>query len=151
MRAKYVIALILLTIACRERVNPYDPGSDSFSAPPPVYAAWPILGWYNTSGQLVGLRVQVDFVESFSSSFEITNALYRGIEELARDSIPVGAGMDSYVVDLISDGVLDYGDYLVLFFWDEFSIGNELFWIIDFEGNKIIYGVSEYDTLPAGY
>jgi len=151
MRTKYLLALLLLAIACRERMNPYDPGSDAFSTPPPVYFAWPVLGWYNNAGYLVGLRMQVDFVEPFSCSFEIMNVLYRDGEELARDSVPVGAGMDTYVVDLISDTILDYGEYLVLFFWDEFSIGSSLFRIIDSDGSKVIYGVTEYDTLNPGY
>lgn len=151
MRTKYMLALLLLAVACRERMNPYDPGGDNFSTPPPLYAAWPILGWYNNSGYLVGVRMQVDFVEPFPSSFEILNVLYKDGEELARDSIPVGAGMDTYVVDLISDTVFDYGVYLVLFFWGEFSIGSSLFEIIGVEGSKAINGVTEYDTLSSGY
>jgi hypothetical protein len=151
MRLKLLLVLFLLAIGCRERVNPYDPGGDNFATPPPIYSSRPILGWYNSSGYLIGVRMQVDFTESFSSSFEIMNVLYRGVEELARDSIPVGSGMDSYIVDLISDTVMDSGEYLVIYYWDEFSIGSGIFYIDFDDGIHLIRDVSEYDTLGQGY
>ncbi len=151
MRVKLILAILLLAIGCRERTNPYDPGGDAFMTPPPIYSSRPILGWYNNSGYLIGVRMQVDFVEPFERSFEIMNVLYRSTEELARDSIPVGIGMDSYVVDLIGDTVMDTGEYLVIYYWDEFSIGSCLFYIQFRDGFQIIRDVSEYDTLRQGY
>ncbi|MDH4211307.1 MAG: hypothetical protein OEV79_07645 [candidate division WOR-3 bacterium] len=151
MRAKLILALLLLAIGCRERMNPYDPGGDDFMTPPPIYSSRPVLGWYNNSGYLIGVRMQVDFVEPFERSFEIMNVLYRGTEELARDSIQVGSGMDSYVVDLIGDTVMDTGEYIVIYYWDEFSIGSCLFYIEFRDGFHLIRNVSEYDTLRQGY
>jgi hypothetical protein len=151
MRAKMILALLLLTVGCRERMNPYDPGGDDFMTPPAIYSSRPVLGWYNNSGYLIGVRMQVDFVEPFERSFEIMNVLYRGTEELARDSIPVASGMDSYIVDLIGDTVMDTGEYLVIYYWDEFSIGSCLFYIEFIDGFHLIRNVSEYDTLHQGY
>ncbi|UCD05779.1 MAG: hypothetical protein JSV98_00630 [candidate division WOR-3 bacterium] len=151
MRAKLLFVLLLLIVGCRERINPYDPGGDDFMAPPPIYFSRPILGWYDNNGYLIGVRMQVDFVDAFPRSFEIRNVLFRGTEELARDSIPVGAGMDSFVVDLIGNTIMDTGEYLVIHYWDEFSIGSCLFYINFNDGAYFIRNVSEYDTLRQGY
>jgi len=151
MRLKLALTLLLLAISCRERINPYDPGGENFMTPPPVYSSRPILGWFNSSGYLIGVRMQVDFTEPFSRSFEIMNVLYRDMEELARDSIPVGSGVDSYVIDLIGDTVMDSGEYLVVYYWDEFSIGSCLFYIDFDDGVYFIRDVFEYDTVGQGY
>ena len=151
MRVKLLFVLLLLTTGCRERINPYDPGGDDFMAPPPIYFSRPILGWYDNNGYLIGVRIQVDFVDAFPRSFEIMNALFRGTEELARDSVPVGAGLDSYFVDLIGNTIMDTGEYLVIHYWDEFSIGSCLFYIDYNDGAYLIHNVSAYDTLRQGY
>lgn len=151
MRVKLALLILLLIFSCRERINPYDPGGESFATPPPIYFARPTLGWYNPNGYLIGVRVQVDFVDEFHASFSITNVLYRGTEELARESIPVSSGVDSYSVDLITDTVMDTGDYLVVFYWSEISIGSCLFGVITTDGNQVIQNVAEYDTMNVGY
>jgi hypothetical protein len=115
--------------------------------PPPIYFAQPTLGWYNQPGYLIGVRVQVDFVDAFDASFSITNVLYRGNEELAREIIPVSEGLDSYEIDLITDTVMDAGDYLVVFYWSDISIGSCLFGVIIIGGNQVIQNVAEYDTI----
>ncbi|UCG29450.1 MAG: hypothetical protein JSV53_07980 [candidate division WOR-3 bacterium] len=151
MRANLLLLILILGVGCRERVNPYDPGGEDFMTPPPIYYSQPILGWFNNYGQLIGVRMQVDFVEPFPRSFEIMNVLYRGTEELARDSIPVGSGMDSYIVDLITDTIMDTGEYLVLYYWDEFSIGSCLFYIFLKDDTYFIQNVSEYDIYYQEY
>lgn len=138
-------------MSCRERINPYDPGSENFATPPPIYFAYPTLGWYNSSGYLVGVRIQVDFVDAFPASLSILNVLNRGIEELARASIPVGSGLDSYEIDLISESVMDNGDYLAVFYWSDVSIGSCLFRVMEVNNNFVIRNVTEYDTLNTGY
>ncbi|UCD20184.1 MAG: hypothetical protein JSU64_03335 [candidate division WOR-3 bacterium] len=150
MRTKYLLALMLLAISCRERINPYDPGNEDFSTPPSLYMAYPVLGWYNTSGYLVGLRMRAEFVDPFDSPLEITIALFMDEEELARDSVPVAAGADTMIVDMFSTVILDFGLYHVLLYWAEFPIGNSLFEIINDGGQMVIQGVTEYDTLPEG-
>ena len=149
---KSVIFLILMTIlACRERINPYDPGSEVFATPPPVYFAYPTLGWYNSSGYLIGVRIQVDFTDAFPASLSILNILNRGTEELARATVPVGSGLDSYEVDLITDTVMGNGDYLVVFYWSDISIGSCLFRVMEVSSNFVIRNVTEYDTLNTEY
>jgi hypothetical protein len=149
---KSVILIALITIlSCRERINPYDPGSESFATPPPIYFAYPTLGWYNTSGYLIGIRIQVDFTDAFPASLSILNVLNRGTEELARATVPVGSGLDSYEVDLITDSVMDNGDYLVVFYWSDVSIGSCLFRVMEVNSNFVIHNVTEYDTLNTGY
>lgn len=146
-----VLLMLVLGMGCRERINPYDPGGDDFMTPPPIYFSRPVLGWFDNDGYLIGVRMQVDFVDAFPRSFEITNVLLRGTEELARDSIPVGAGLDSYVVDLIGNTIMDSGEYLVIHYWSELSIGSCLFYIDFRDGSHLIRNVSEYDTLRQGY
>jgi hypothetical protein len=143
--------MLLASLSCRERINPYDPGSEYFATPPPIYFAYPTLGWYNASGYLVGVRIQVDFIDAFPASLSILNVLKRGTEELARESIPVGSGLDSYEIDLISESVMDNGDYLVIFYWSDVSIGSCLFRVMEVNNNFVICNVTEYDTLNTGY
>jgi hypothetical protein len=143
--------MLLASLSCRERINPYDPGSEYFATPPPIYFAYPTLGWYNASGYLVGVRIQVDFINAFPASLSILNVLKRGTEELARESIPVGSGLDSYEIDLISESVMDNGDYLVIFYWSDVSIGSCLFRVMEVNNNFVIRNVTEYDTLNTGY
>jgi hypothetical protein len=147
MRAKIFLLVLLLSAGCHERINPCDPGGENFMTPPPIYFSGPILGWYDNNGYLIGVRMLVEFVEPLPCSFEILNVLYRGTEELARDSIPVGSGMDSYVVDLISDTVLDSGEYIVIYYWGEISIGSSLFQIMTNDGVRRIRDVYDYDVL----
>lgn len=151
MRKIAVLIMLLAVMSCRERINPYDPGSENFATPPPIYFAYPTLGWYNSSGYLVGVRIQVDFVDAFPASLSILNVLNRGIEELARASIPVGSGLDSYEIDLISESVMDNGDYLAVFYWSDVSIGSCLFRVMEVNNNFVIRNVTEYDTLNTGY
>jgi hypothetical protein len=149
---KLAFLLMLLTaLSCRERINPYDPGSETFATPPPIYYAYPTLGWYNTSGYLIGVRIQVDFIDTFPASLSILNVLHRGTEELARATVPVGSGLDSYEVDLISESVMDNGDYLVIFYWSDITIGSCLFMVLEIDNNYLIRNVTEYDTLNNGY
>jgi hypothetical protein len=143
--------MLLASLSCRERINPYDPGSEYFATPPPIYFAYPTLGWYNASGYLVGVRIQVDFINAFPASLSILNVLKCGTEELARESIPVGSGLDSYEIDLISESVMDNGDYLVIFYWSDVSIGSCLFRVMEVNNNFVIRNVTEYDTLNTGY
>ena len=146
----FSLVLLLAGLSCRERINPYDPGNEQFATPPPMYFAHPTLGWYNQAGYLIGVRIQVDFVDAFPASFSIVNVLNRGTEELARASVPVGSGVDSYEVDLIGDSVMDTGDYLVVFYWSDISIGSCLFGVITGDGGSVIRNVAVYDTLNAG-
>lgn len=147
MRKITAIMILLVLVSCRERINPYDPGGENFTTPPPIYFAYPTLGWYNSSGYLVGVRIQVDFTDAFAASLSILNVLNRGNEELARASVPVGSGMDSYQVDLISESVMDNGDYLVVFYWSDMSIGNCLFRVMEVNNSSVIRNVTDYDTL----
>ena len=151
MRVKLMFLIILCALSCRERINPYDPGGESFVTPPPIYFARPTLGWYNSMNYLIGVRVQVDFVYAFDASFSITNVLYRNNEELARESIPMSAGVDSYEIDLITDTVMDTGDYLVVFYWGDISIGSCLFGVIIIEGNPVIQNVTDYENIDLVY
>jgi hypothetical protein len=151
MRRIAVLMMLLVLISCRERINPYDPGGENFATPPPIYFAYPTLGWYNSSGYLVGVRIQVDFIDAFPASLSILNVLNRGNEELARASIPVGSGLDSYQVDLISESVMDNGDYLAVFYWSDVSIGSCLFRVMEVNNNFVIRNVTEYDTLNTGF
>jgi hypothetical protein len=149
---KSVILIILITIlSCRDRINPYDPGSENFATPPPIHFAYPTLGWYNASGYLIGIRIQVDFTDAFAASLSILNVLNRGTEELARATIPVSSGLDSYEVDLITDSVMGNGDYLVVFYWSDISIGSCLFRVMEVNNNFVIRNVTEYDTLNMRY
>ncbi len=151
MRKLSLLILIIALLSCRERINPYDPGSEEFAAPPPIYFAHPTLGWYNALGYLVGIRIQVDFTDDFPASLSILNVLYRGTEELARATVPVSSGLDSYEVDLISDSIMDNGDYLVIFYWSDISIGSCLFRVQEVENNFVIRNVTQYDTLNTGF
>jgi hypothetical protein len=151
MRVKFAFLVVLIALSCRERINPYDPGGESFVTPPPIYFARPTLGWYNPMGYLIGVRVQVDFVDAFDESFSIINVLYRGNEELVRRTIPVSDGIDSYEIDLITDTVMDAGDYLVVFYWGDISIGSCLFGVIIINGNPVIQNVTEYETVNVVY
>jgi hypothetical protein len=151
MRRIAILMMLLVLISCRERINPYDPGGENFATPPPIYFAYPTLGWYNSSGYLIGVRIQVDFIDAFPASLSILNVLNRGNEELARASIPVGSGLDSYQVDLISESVMDNGDYLAVFYWSDVSIGSCLFRVMEVNNNFVIRNVTEYDTLNTGF
>jgi hypothetical protein len=77
--------------------------------------------------------------------------LNRGTEELARATIPVSSGLDSYEVDLITDSVMGNGDYLVVFYWSDISIGSCLFRVMEVNNNFVIRNVTEYDTLNMRY
>ena len=148
---KFALFLVLLAmLSCRDRINPYDPGSENFAAPPPVYFAYPTLGWYNAYGYLIGIRIQVDFTDAFPASLSMLNVLYRGTEELARATVPVGSGLDSYEVDLISDTIMDNGDYLVIFYWSDISIGSCLFRVQEIDNRFVIRNVTQYDTQDTG-
>jgi hypothetical protein len=150
---KYLKILLLILIflsACRERVNQFDPQSESFRSPPPIFFTWPTAGWYNADGYLVGIRIQVDFVESFPSTLSIMNILYRGANELTRTGVVVPDGYDSYTVDLIYGSIMDLGDYCVQIYFGEMAIGSCVFTVIALNGNLVIDGVSTYDTLDIG-
>ena len=68
--SKFIIPILLLTaISCRERSNLYDPGSDNFTAPPPIKLTYPTGGWYNQYGYLIGVRVYVEFTDGFGCSW----------------------------------------------------------------------------------
>ena len=151
MRVKLAFLLVLCALSCRERFNPYDPGGESFVVPPPIYFSRPTLGWYDPYNNLIGVRVQVDFVYTFDASFSITNVLYRSNEELARETIPASEGIDSYTVDLITDTVMETGDYPVVFYCGDISIGSCLFGVIIIGENQVIQNVAEYDTIDVVY
>jgi hypothetical protein len=142
-----ILIVLLAVLSCHERINPYDPGSDNFATPPAVYVAHPVLGWFNQNGYLIGVRMRVDFVSVFPASLSILNVLNRDTEELAREIIQVGSGLDSYEVDLISNSVMDAGDYLVVLYWSEVSIGSCLFRVLRSSGSWVIHNVAEYDTM----
>jgi len=80
---------MLLFIACRERANQFDPGSEDFTTPPPFWYAAPIGGWYSQQGYLVGVRIEANFSDEFTRSLDIMNILYQGETELARGGISV--------------------------------------------------------------
>ena len=151
MRRCAIPILLLTVLSCHERINPYDPGSENFTTPPPVYVAYPTLGWFDQYGYLIGVRIRVDFANTFPASLSILNVLNHGTEELARVIIPVGSGLDSYQVDLISNAVMDAGDYFVVLYWSEVSIGSCLFRVLRSSGNWVIYNVAEYDTMNVEY
>lgn len=144
--------LILFTFfACHERINPYDPGSENFTAPPPIHQAYPVGGWYNQAGYLIGVRVQVVFADAFVTSMSILNVLTSSTSVLARESVLVPSGRDSYAVDLISDSAMPVGDYLVILYWSDISIGSCFFSVAQRDGDCIIQNVEEYDTLDFEY
>lgn len=150
MRKYAISAMLFAAMSCHERINPYDPGSEEFNTPPPIHMAYPIGGWYNQYGYLVGVRIQVDFTDAFPASMLILNVLTSETSVLARESIPVGGGLDNYYVDLISDSAMPPGDYHVIFYWSDVSIGSCPFSVIDEGGNYLIQNVTEYDTLKTG-
>ena len=151
MRKSVIFIVFLAILSCHDRINPYDPGSENFVTPPPIHFAYPTLGWYDASGYLIGIRIQVDFTNAFEASLSILNVLNRGTEELARETVPVRSGVDSYEVDLITDTVMGNGDYLVVFYWSDISIGSCLFRVMEVDNNFVIRNVAEYDTLDIGY
>jgi hypothetical protein len=140
-----LIAFILFS--CHERINPYDPGSENFTTPPPIHQAYPIGGWYNQSGYLVGVRVQVLFVDAFLISMSVMNVLTSSTSVMARESVLIPGGRDSYTVDLISDSVMPAGDYLVIFYWSDMSIGSCFFSVAQTNGDYIIQNVEDYYEL----
>ena len=148
---KYAISLMVFAaLSCHERINPYDPGSEEFTTPQPIRLAYPVGGWYNQSGYLIGVRIQVDFTDGFLATMSIVNVLTSETSVLARESISMHVGQESYSVDLIGDSVMPPADYLVIFYWSDVSIGSCLFGVVEEGGNYLIQNVTEYDTLNTG-
>ena len=144
--------ILMLLVACRERVSQFDPLSDTFISPPAVMWAYPIGGWYEQSGYLVGIRIEVDFVDPFPRSLPIGNILCQGEIELANEGVVVPSGNASYAVDLISQSVMDIGEYCVEIYFAEIAIGSCPFEVVeDTTGNLVIKGVCDYDTLKGEY
>jgi hypothetical protein len=151
MRKFIILILLLAALSCHERVNPYDPGSENFTTPPPIYLAYPIGGWYNQYGYLIGVRIQVEFVDEFLVAMSILNVLTSSTSVMASESVVVPGGRDSYIVDLIGDSAMPAGDYLVVFYWNDMSIGSCFFGVVQRNGDYVIPNVEEYDTLNTGY
>lgn len=151
MRTCRILILLLAGLSCHERDNLYDPGSDNFTTPPPIYQAYPIGGWYNQYGYLIGVRMQVAFVDEFLVSTSILNVLTSSTSVMASESVVVLGGQDSYIVDLISDSTMPAGDYLVIFYWSDLSIGSCYFSVAQKNGDYVIYNIEEYDTLNTKY
>ena len=144
--------VIMLLVACRERNSLFDPQSDSFTSPPPVFLAYPIGGWYTNTGYLVGIRMQVDFAEQFSRSLPIGNIMYQYDVQLASEGVTVPTGNASYTVDLISQSILDIGEYCIKIYFAEIAIGSCPFDVVeDTTGRLMIEGVCDYDTLKGEY
>jgi hypothetical protein len=150
MRNYAIVTILFAVLSCHERINPYDPGNEEFTTPPPIHLAYPIGGWYDQLGYLIGVRVQVDFTDAFSVSMSILNVLTSVTSVLARESVSVYGGQVTYYVDLISDSAMPPGDYLVIFYWADVSIGSCPFSVIDEGGKHLIQNVTEYDTLNTG-
>lgn len=140
--------LLLCVITCRERTNLFDPGNENFTAPPPFWYAMPTAGWYTQQGYLIGIQLEVNFVDQFSRSLPIENIMYQGISELASAGIAVPLGASSYEVDLISSSIMDVGDYSVEIYFGEIAIGSCLFSVVEDTANRLIVeNVSTYDIL----
>ena len=151
MRKCAMSVLLFTALSCHERINPYDPGSEEFTTPPPIRLAYPVAGWYNQYGYLVGVRMQVIFTDGFLAAMSILNVLTSETTVLARESIPMHVDQDAYYVDLISDSTMPPGDYLVIIYWSDISIGSCLFGVTETNGTYVIRNVAEYDTLDTGY
>jgi hypothetical protein len=147
MRKAAWLLMLFTFFACHERINPYDPGNSNFTTPPPIHQAYPVGGWYNQSGYLIGVRVQVLFIDAFVVSMSILNVLTSSTSVMARESVLIPSGRDSYTVDLIGDSVMPAGDYLVIFYWSDMSIGSCFFSVAQRDGGYVIQNVEEYDTL----
>ncbi len=150
MRTLIILVSLLAALSCHERTNLYDPGSENFTTPPPIYMAYPVGGWYNQSGYLIGVRVQVEFTDEFPVSMPILNVLSSGTSVMARESVVVPGGRDTYTIDLISETTLPVGDYVVIFYWGGVSIGSCYFGVVQRNGHYVIRNVEEYDTLNTG-
>jgi hypothetical protein len=150
MRKYAILVTLLAALSCHERINPYDPGSEEFTIPPAIRYAYPSVGWYNQYGYLVGVGMQVHFVDGFQASMSILNVLTSETTVLAREDIHVQAGQEAYYVDLIGDSPMPPGEYLVIFYWSDISIGSCLFGVMEENGSCVIRNVTEYYTLDSG-
>ena len=63
----------------------------------------------------------------------------------------VVGGWDSYSIDLISDSVMPVGDYVVIFYWSDMSIGSCFFSVRQKNGEYVIDNVEEYGTLDTRF
>lgn len=150
LRIKLLLVLTIFSLACRERTNLFDPGNENFTTPPPVYGINIVGVWLTDPGNyLVGFRFHVVFREASSSSLPIKNIMYRDSYELARATVTLHEGYDSYHVDLYSETILDVGDHIFLeLYFGEIAIGEIDFELVaDGNGQFFIRGVAEYDTL----
>jgi hypothetical protein len=120
----------------------FDVGGDDFMIPPSI-SAWICAGWYNYSGHLIGVRLQADCYESFSSTVTMTHFLYNnsGNTELCRVDSTIVGGTDIYYVDLFQ--TLTVGEYSVRVYFAEFPVGACAFRVIEGDNKFTLENIDE--------
>lgn len=143
MKKLILVACILMCVlSCRERNNMFDIGSDDFFLPPPI-SAWICGAWYNNSGHIIGVRLQADCYEAFTSTVTMTHFLYNnsGNTELCRVDSTITGGTDQYYVDLFHTLVV--GEYSVRVYFAEFPVAAYEFWIVEGNNGFIVENIDE--------
>ncbi len=138
---KIILSLIflLLLLSCRERNNIYDIGSDGFTYPPHIWVAWPIGGWYDSLGYLVGVRVEVNFTDNFEKSLPLWHEFYYENNLLTEFEFIVRSGNDTYYVDIFGPYVIGFYDLKIYF--GDCPIGACKFEVTPFNDRTTLYGM----------
>lgn len=116
----------------------------NFVPPPPIALAWPTEAFYDTTGQLIGIRIQIDFADEFEKNLILTHMFYQDISLRTEFDLEVNTGTISYAVEIY--GPYQVGDYCLKIYFGEMPIGSCPFSIVSETGRLIVEGVSRYVT-----
>lgn len=141
------ITCIVIMSSCRERNSMFDIGGDNFEPPPPIEWAWFSGAWYDYYGNLVGVRLEVEFFEAFTHPLTITHTLYRdtSMTALTDTAFTTRGGQLSYHVDLIHG--LTVGEYNVRISFAEIYMYTAWFLVVDDAGKVIVLAYDESGTV----
>ena len=115
-----------------------------FVLPPPIALAWSKEAFYDTTGQLIGIRIQIDFADEFEKNLILTHMFYQDISMRTEFDLEVNTGITHYVVDIY--GPYEVGDYCLKIYFGGMPIGSCLFSVVADTGRLIVEGVSRYVT-----
>jgi len=146
-----LLSVIFCLLSCRERTNQFDICDDDFVSPPPppIGLAWVTQGYYDpNTGYLVGVQIEVDFVEEFERTLSITHIFYQDISERLHEDFAIKNGTTSYTIDIIyASGHFPIGSYCLKIYFAEIAIGACPFSVVAKDNHLVIEGVSEYNSL----
>uniref|UniRef100_A0A7V1EHU6 Uncharacterized protein n=1 Tax=candidate division WOR-3 bacterium TaxID=2052148 RepID=A0A7V1EHU6_UNCW3 len=137
LRIKSIVFVLFFILTCseRKRMNQFDVGSDSFTAPPPCYT-WGAPVYDPYSGELVAVQIAIEFTDGLQRTLSFSHKFLRNSDVVLTFDYSVDAGSENYGIQISYGGEpFPLGDYCLKVYWGEFGYGAFKFSVVP-EANK---------------